>query len=629
MCALILFGACANPGSGPDGGPYDEEPPRLVGMQPRIGETDVNHLKKVVLTFSENVKLDNPSEKIVVSPPQEEMPEIKVSGRRVSVELLDTLKPHTTYTIDFSDAITDATEGNPLGQFTYYFSTGGDVDTMEVAGTVIDAQTLEPIKGILVGLYDAQSPDSAFQMQPLSRVARTNEVGRFAIKGVAHGQYRIYALKDMDGNSFWNRGEQLAFLSDTLTTGCFADVRYDTVWADTVRWDSIQTIPYTHFTPDDVVLRAFTETSTMRTLLKIQRDVPNRFTAYFTAPSTHVPVVEIPGMSSDGVFLEERNATNDTITYWILDSLVSGNDSLRIYYTFEETDDSTYQNCLKTDTLDLIPRMTNARLLKEKKQEEEKWQKQLEKRHKRGDYSQEVRPVEALRMKEEVPSVLPPDHNLLFSTDEPIMRLDTAGIHLALIVDSTEVAVPLRVEKVGLKAFRVRGEWRPQQKYVVSLDSAIVCALSGMVNKPVRREFRITSQEDVGSLFVTLTGADTSAVVQLLQTGEKVVKQTTVSNGHADFFYLKPGDYYLRLFADENGNGRWDTGDYLLRRQAETVTYYPQKIVIRANWDSELTWDVHALSPLLQKPSELRKTKGQQRKQSAHEKNIERERKRR
>ena len=105
--------------------------------------------------------------------------------------------------------------------------------------------------------------------------------------------------------------------------------------------------------------------------------------------------------------------------------------------------------------------------------------------------------------------------------------------------------------------------------------------------------------------------------------------QLTAQDGHADFFYLKPGDYYLRLFSDSNGNGRWDTGDYAQRRQPERVTYYPEKLVIRENWDTEITWDTEALSPLRQKPSELRKTKEQQRRQSAHEKNIERERKRR
>ena len=634
--SLLCLLSCANPGGGPDGGPYDEEPPRLVAMSPEIGETDVSKLKKVVLVFSENIKLDNPSEKIIVSPPQEEVPDIKVSGRRVSVELMDSLRSNTTYTIDFSDAIKDATEGNPLGQFTYYFSTGENVDTMEVAGTVIDAYTFEPVKGILVGLYDAEAPDSVFSTTPFSRVARTDEMGRFSVKGVARGKYRIYALKDMDGNFFWNSGEQLAFLGDTLTTDCFPDVRYDTAWVDSVSWDSIATIPYTHYLPDDVVLRAFSEVSTNRTLLKMVREVPNHFTAYFTAPSQHVPQVEVYsetgvpygtdefGEQVRSVFLEERNATNDTITYWITDTLVSANDSLRILYTYEMTNDSTFERFLQTDTLDLMPRMTNARILKEKKQADEKWQKQLEKRHKRGDYDHDQRPVEPLKVIEPRVSSLAPDQNLYYSLSEPIMRMDTAAVHLFLKVDSIETPVPRRVIRDGLRSFKVMGEWRPEQKYVITVDSAAIEGLSGLVNKPLRSEFSITKSEDVGSLFVALQGVDTTAVVQLMQSGDKVIKQVRVASGSADFFYVKPGEYYLKLFLDENGNNRWDTGDYSQRRQPETVVYYPEQITIRGGWDTDISWNTRALSPLEQKPLELRKTKQSGRQQSAHEKNVER-----
>ena len=116
---LCLIFACANPGSGPDGGPYDETPPRILEMRPSLGQTNTT-LKKIDITFDEYIKVENAVEKVIVSPPQIEVPEIKVLGKRISVSLRDTLKPATTYTIDFADAILDVTEGNPLGNFTYY-----------------------------------------------------------------------------------------------------------------------------------------------------------------------------------------------------------------------------------------------------------------------------------------------------------------------------------------------------------------------------------------------------------------------------------------------------------------------------------------------------------------------------
>ena len=104
-----LISACANQGSGPDGGPYDETPPHIVGMT--APERLQNGKRtKFSLVFNELIKVDNPTEKIIVSPPQIETPEIKVSGRRITVELLDSMRPNTTYTVDFSDAITDNRE---------------------------------------------------------------------------------------------------------------------------------------------------------------------------------------------------------------------------------------------------------------------------------------------------------------------------------------------------------------------------------------------------------------------------------------------------------------------------------------------------------------------------------------
>lgn len=147
---VVTLGAmlysCASIGR-PDGGPYDETPPRFIGSTPAAGALN-NERTKISLMFDEFIKLEKATEKVVVSPPQIQQPEIKASGKRIQVNLLDSLKPNTTYTIDFSDAIVDNNEGNPLGNFAFTFSTGTEIDTMEVAGTMLDASNLEPIKGI-------------------------------------------------------------------------------------------------------------------------------------------------------------------------------------------------------------------------------------------------------------------------------------------------------------------------------------------------------------------------------------------------------------------------------------------------------------------------------------------------
>ena len=627
IVAVLALVSCANPGTGPDGGPYDETPPRIVGMTPALGDSCTS-ARKVTITFDELIKVENAQEKIIVSPPQIESPEIKTSGKHISVELLDTLKPNTTYTIDFSDAIVDSNEGNPLGNFTYFFSTGHTVDTMEVAGYVLSASDLEPVKGILVGLH-SNLADSAFTALPFDRVARTDGDGHFSIKGVARGKYRIYALKDMDNDFRYARGEMLAFNHQTIEPSCFADTRQDTLWADTAHIDSIRIIPFTHYTPDDVVLTAFTESNTTRQLLKTQRE-PNLFRTFFTAPSTHVPEVKGLNFDATNAFVEQRSVGNDTITYWLRDTALVNQDTLRCLYTYEATDDSTGINALRTDTLEFVPRLSYAKRQKLAAEELAKFEKQRDKRHKRGDFSQETPPATPLKTTFSIPSGMAPDQNVTLTLEEPPARLDSSGFHLFLKVDSTYREAPFRLDHDSLAflSWKLRAEWRPGQEYLLNVDSACVEGLSGKVNASYDARITIGKSDSFGSLFLLIPGADSTAVVQVMQSADRIERQVAVKNGRADIFYLKPGKYYIRLFNDHNGNGQWDTGCYADDRQAEEVYYYPQSFTIRANWDIEQTWRINELPLYKQKPRELVKQKGETKK-TPQNRNAQREREKR
>lgn len=230
LVAGVVVSSCARMGR-PDGGWYDETPPHVIETTPAEGSAHAKS-NKIIIHFNEFVKIDNPTENVVVSPPQLEAPEIKSTGKGIVVDLKDSLKQNTTYTIDFSDAITDNNEGNPLGNYTYSFSTGDEIDTMEVSGYVLEAENLEPIQGILVGLY-ADLSDTVFQKKPMLRVSRTDGYGHFVVRGIKKGTYKVYALQDADGNYIFNqKSEKLAFLGDLITPSSKPDIRQDTIWTD-------------------------------------------------------------------------------------------------------------------------------------------------------------------------------------------------------------------------------------------------------------------------------------------------------------------------------------------------------------------------------------------------------------
>ncbi len=358
LAALALMTSCARMGQ-PDGGWYDDTPPRIVHTSPRDRGTDVGG-RKIAITFNEFIKLEDAQNKVVVSPPQIEPPEIKAAGRRILVELKDTLKDNITYTIDFSDAITDNNEGNPLGNYTYSFATGGQIDTLEVSGNVLAADNLEPVKGILVGLYDDMA-DSAFTTRPMMRVARTDSRGRFIIKGVAPGKYRVYALQDADGNYMYSqKSEMMAFTAATVEPSCRPDIRQDTIWRDSLRIDSIIRVPYTHYYPDDVTLLAFSVPQTDRYLLKTERQDHRKIGFYFSYGSDSLP--EIKGLDFDATdaFIIEASEKRDTVVYWLKDTALVNRDTLRMEATYLMTD-STGLLVSRTDTIEAIAKVSHAK----------------------------------------------------------------------------------------------------------------------------------------------------------------------------------------------------------------------------------------------------------------------------
>ena len=268
--------ACASIGR-PDGGPYDEDPPVFAGSSPAANAINVTD-NRVVLEFDENIRLENAFEKVVISPPQIEQPQIKYSGKKITVQLEDSLIPNTTYSIDFNDAVVDNNEGNPLENFAFVFSTGNSVDTLGVSGTVLNAADLEPIKGIMVGLHKAGDKE-AFTKRAFERVARTDSRGRFTIKGIAPGEYSIYALSDANGNYFFDqKSEAVAFAAATVSPGAERRMRNDTIWRDSITVDTVRVVEYTHYYPDDIVLRAFKEDFYMQYLVKSPRVEHSNFT---------------------------------------------------------------------------------------------------------------------------------------------------------------------------------------------------------------------------------------------------------------------------------------------------------------------------------------------------------------
>ena len=625
ISVISLVTACASIGS-PDGGPYDETPPIFLGSTPEPFATGVKN-KRIELEFDEFIKIEKAAEKVVVSPPQATPPEIKTNGKKIIVALDDSLKANTTYSIDFSDAIVDYNEGNPLGNFAFSFSTGDHIDTLAVSGTVLNASNLEPIKGILVGLHSNLS-DSAFTTKPFERVSRTDADGHFTIRGIAPGSYRIYALQDANQNyMFDQKNEMIALLDSLIVPYTEIRIHQDTTWVDPLTIDTIRAVPCVHYLPEDLVLLAFTEAPTQRYLTKVERSELNRFSIFFSLGADSLPLLKPLNFPKEDAYIVQASLDYDSITYWMRDSLVYFQDTLSFALTYEYTDTAGIL-VPRTDTLNLVPKKTRTKILQEEKKKLEEAKKEREKRMKHGDTIPEPKPqMKHLSIKIKGGASMNLNSNVWIDFDEPIAKYNDTAIHLYKKVDTLWVDEPylFRQRKNELIGYELLAEWRPEVEYKLSIDSAAFVGLYGLHTKQQEAKLKFKGLDQYSTLYLTIQDSKPSYVVQLLSSGEKVARQQQVERGQTDFYFLSPGTYHIRIFNDRNGNGIWDTGLYENKENAEEVYYFPGKIETRANWDYTQEWNPTELPIDRQKPDEIKKQKSVTKERKS--KNAEREEK--
>lgn len=636
MSLVAAFCAgCASIGS-PDGGRYDDDPPVFKGSSPDRNATNVK-AKTITLDFDELIQIENAAEKVIVSPPMKEQADIQVMGKKIVIKLKDSLRANTTYSIDFADAIVDNNESNPLGDFCFSFATGDKLDTMEVSGYVLDASNLEPVKGIMVGVY-SDTCDTSFTTRPLERVARTDANGHFVLRGLSDGHYRIYALQDMDQNYYFSqRGEMIAWSELDISPSAVAAVRSDTIWAGEDKIDTVLTVSYTRFLPDDIVLLAFREKPVIQYVTTRQRKTHEKFELTFAIPMDTLPIVRGLNFDETDAFIVDRNRTNDTLVYWMSDSTLYYRDTLRLSVQYPTVDSVgvTYQ---KTDTFAMVPAKLRAQVLKDAEKAAQREAEELEKQIKKLERSNDT--IAIAKLLEPKQTFLPMtvdavgemdiDHIVSISFKEPVRPfVPDSVIHVYHKVDSIlePMQMVLLADSCDVKLFHLYAEWRPEEKYTIEVDSAGIEGIYGLKNKKASYDISIKKLDSYSTFVVNVQNSKPSYIAELFTGKDNVVRSAGLVDGSTVFYFLRPGKIFLRLFDDVNGNGIWDTGDFENGIRPEEVFYLNKTFELKANWDHEVEpWDVYG-SPLYRQKPEEAKTASTEEKKKRESKNIERDEK--
>lgn len=597
VCVVMLWG-CASIGN-PSGGPRDEDPPRFVRANPAPGSVNVDP-SNIYIDFNELVNVKDAFQKVVLSPPGTSTPRVSTRGHRVVVNITDTLLPNTTYTIDFGDAIEDNNEANKLSGFAYTFSTGPVLDSLRISGMVLGAEDMEPQQGVYVGAYISKE-DSAFIRMPFERLSRTDELGRFIIRGLQDTTYRLFALKDLDNDRHYaNPEEDIAWFEDTIRPSAERIITNDTIrnlYNGAV--DTVIKRERTRFLPNNVLLRMFNTGLKPQYLVSYTRPDSTRLEFIFNSPSKKQPQIML---ADDEVYSEplkgETTVGNDTLTFWLPKELAM-RDTLKLAMRYQNVNLLTGVETMVDDTVKLMKPKVKTSTKKDKKKKSDKNAK--DEKVKSSEYSVnpedsipdiindsiakvdnvEVNHTDTVAEEVKIPtfkfSAKGPENDirlpLNIEVPIPLSRLDSLAFHLEVKPDTVWLPVKgeyrlNRADTLSERRFKIEFPWQRGSAYKLTVDSLAATDIYGVNSEPLEYEFKTKAPEDLSNLKLTLSGLDSDipSFVQLMASGDKPKYTAPVVNGVASFEGIDAGKYYARLYEDFNGDGKFSPGSYRLQK---------------------------------------------------------------
>lgn len=595
VVALCIY-ACANRGY-PEGGPKDETPPQVVEEVPLSYTTNFK-AKRVNIYFDEFVQLNDINNKFIFSPPVKKDPKVSLKGKYVQVAIPDSLRENTTYSLDFADAIVDNNESNPLGFYRYVFSTGERIDTLELGGTVVNAESYEPVMGVLVALYE-KSGDSIPLKELPDYIARTDSSGNFRLTNLREGHYRVMAIEDANRDKMYTpESEMFAWMDTTVFPVVEPATRVDTfhviekiVEADTILRDSIVRTDYLAYGPSNLYLRLFLEKLTQLYLVEDDRKEREQLNFIFSIPGENgLEVTLWDTLATEPLpqdwYFKEHSAGNDTLTLWIKDSTVYKKDTLNVILSYMRSD-STGQWERYSDTARYTFRAKEKKEGKSKKKDED------------------APKVEFLEIKSNISGDLDLGARLYLEFSRPINKSTLDSIRVLEKVDTVYQLIPFQVVEDSLRVRRVfvDAAWKAGGEYQLQVDSATIYDIYGRFNDKLEKKFKVRTEEYYGKIMVNVRGVDCPTIVQLYKaengksengkrTYNVVQSKVVEQDGEVVFPLLPEGKYCVRAILDRNGNGVWDTGLYLKHRQPEEIVYLRGEIAVKQNFDVEQDFDI-------------------------------------
>lgn len=560
VALLSLFPNCAKVVT-PTGGPKDTIPPALVNSIPKPNAINFRG-EKLVLEFDEFLALKDVQQKLLVSPPLNNRPQIKPKGKRIELEIKDTLLENTTYTVYFGDAIRDNNENNAIPNFEFAFSTGPTIDTASLAGTIVNSFTNEPVEGALIMLYSSFADSLPYIKRP-THMAKSGKNGRFKVNNLKNIDYKLVAITDANGNYLYNQGiEDIAFVEGKVTHDMLMNASDSSTW---------------------VRLRTFSEPLPYQLLTGTNRPQRDLIELNFSRkPVGGFKLVQVDNPVSEKWYIPEPDNEGDTVKLWIISEKISAADTLKLALSY-----------LKTDSLNMLqPRIDTLRFVYYESEEAGN-----DSRSKRGKKEEVVKPT-GFKVETSIKNmaVAIPGVPFEFTLPSPARKVNGALVQIFNQTDSIlEPGVKLVADSINPRIYRFNTSWKPNVTYKMIVLPGAFESYTSTLNDTLKLQLTGADPESFGTLTAKFSGVSKAVVAELLTEKDAVVdRKAVVGNQSVTFTFIAPAKYKLRFIDDLNANGTWDSGNYLKRIQPERVIPFTEGknkgvINIRANWDNEIS----------------------------------------
>ncbi len=572
VTVLVMFFilSCAKISS-PTGGPKDLDPPVILKSQPENG-TVMFTGKSFTVTFSEYVILDKITEKFMVSPPVKTKPLVRLKGKNLLVSWEDKLSDSTTYTFYFQDAIRDNNENNPIPNFQYVFSTGPVLDSLSLSGNVFGAFDLEVVPDALVTMYSNLSDTAPARLLP-AYISKPDASGGFMINNIKPGHYRLYAVRDLNGNKLYDLDDETFAFSDSII-----DITPETnfsITPDTIKYkpaNATETTKADIFTFGTHRLYAFIRELKKQYLKYTERKSSGSVGFALALPSDSGQVsIVLTGAAPDSWFME-NNARRDTFMVWITSPEMYDRDTIQALLTYPFTD-STKTLIQKTDTIIFRFRKPEPPRAGAKK-------------------------IPALSLATNVGTKIKPGTMPAFTAPAPLKEPDTSRMILMQIVDTVKTRIRAEFIKDSTNSRRIlmKTPLKAGGIYTLLCLRGAFTDIYGNATDSTFYKINVGIPEDYGSVASKISGYEGDVIIQLLDNKEKVLKEAFIkSPGQVKFELIDKGRYRLKAIYDIDSNKRWTTGDFSLKRNPEPVSYYPGELDVKINWDLEQDWDLSVM----------------------------------